>query len=259
MRRIAILNAKGGVGKTTTSVNLAVGLAGRGHRVLLIDVDPQGHVGTSLGCWPGENSLAELLVEAVAPEDCIRPSFTNLSTILSDQRLEKAARILAGEYYRETKIKRLLAGIEGYDFVICDCAPGVTLLNQNVLMFCDEVFVPVSMEFLAMCGLSDIEAQLEEARTMTAHDVHISLVIPTFYDGRNRKSKEVLDSLRSRFGDKVAEPIRINSRLSEAAAAHRPIFLYDPDSNGAKDYTVLAEEVLARGEATTSQPGQRVG
>lgn len=247
MRKIALINSKGGVAKTTSSVNLAAGLAANGKKVLILDLDPQGHDGVLFGIKPGEKSMAELIIGQAAPEECFQTVRPNLTGILCDSRLEKAGRILAGESYRETKLKRLMAKVDGFDYVICDCSPGLNLLNQNALMFVDEVFIPVSMEFLSLYGLSELERQLEEAREMSGHDIKIGKIIPTFYDRRNKRSEEILELLKKRFGSIVTAPIRINSRLSEAAATQKTIYEYDPKSPGAEDYSSLTKEVLGNG------------
>ena len=245
MRKAAILNSKGGVGKTTTAVNLAAGMASQGCRVLVLDMDPQGHVGVHLNVQAGPGSMAEMLIDAAEPKDCIQTLRPGIDGILSDRRLERAARILTGESYRETKLRRLMEGVEGYNFVLADCAPGMGILSQNAVMWADEVFIPVSMEFLALHGLKELEAQLEEARKMAGHNVKTGCIIPTFYDRRNGRTEEIMAALREKFSGLVLDPIRINSKLSEAAAAREDIFAYDPKSNGAQDYARLTQDILS--------------
>lgn len=250
MRKIAIINAKGGVGKTTTSVNLAAGLAVNGKKVLLVDTDPQGHVAVCLNVPVGQNSLAELLRSkpgTVDVKDYIQNLRPNLDGVLSDSSLEEAIRYVSAEPLREFKLKKLMKEVNQYDFVVFDCAPGLTLMNQNVLFYCDEVMIPVSMEFLALHGLKELESQLELAQDSGDHDIKISFIVPTMYDARNKKSSEVIEVLSERFGRKVSKPIRINTKLSEAAAARQTIYEYDVNSPGAQDYATLTLEVLEVG------------
>lgn len=242
MRRIAIINQKGGTGKTTTAVNLGAGLAMKGYKVLLIDMDPQGN----LGVWfnmTNTKSLYHLLVEEAPANSCIVSLKDNLDLLPSTKTSAQAEMILSGQPAREGVLKRKLAGLKGYDYVLLDCAPSLNLLNQNAVTFSEEAFIPVSMEYLSLVGVRQILESLSMVREVLEHPISLTLVIPTFYDVRNRKSHEVLESLKKHFKEKVADPIRSNVRLSEAASYHQDIFSFDPKSYGAEDYMRLVERV----------------
>ena len=244
MRRIAIINQKGGTGKTTTAVNLSAGLAMKGQRVLLIDLDPQG----SLGVWfdvTHAPNLYHLLVEEALAASCTVGLRENLDLLPATRTAAQAELILSGRPARERILKRRLADLEGYDYVLLDCAPSLNLLNQNALTFSEEAFVPVSMEYLSLVGVRQILENLSLVREVLEHPIRLTLVIPTFYDARNRKSREVLESLKNRFKEEVADPIRSNVRLSEAAGYHQDIFAFDPKSHGAQDYSRLVERVIS--------------
>lgn len=242
MRRIAIINQKGGTGKTTTAVNLSAGLALKGEKVLLIDMDPQGNLGVWFNLTPTQ-SLYHLLIEGVPATSCIVSLKDRLDLLPSTQTAAQAEMLLSAQPARERVLKRRLADLQGYDYVLLDCAPSLNLLNQNAATFCEEAFVPVSMEYLSLVGVRQILENLSMVREVLDHPISLTLVIPTFYDTRNRKSHEILDSLKRHFQERVADPIRSNVRLSEAASYHQDIFSFDPKSYGAKDYMRLVERV----------------
>lgn len=243
MRKIAIINQKGGTGKTTSALNLAAGLALRGAKVLLIDMDPQGNLGIWFGVNP-KKSLYHLLVdEQTSWNDCVMQVRENLSLLPSTKTAAQAEIILTGQPSRERVLKRRLSSLKGYDYVILDCAPSLNLLNQNAMMFAADAFLPVSMDYLALVGVRQILENLKMVREILEHEIEVSLVIPTFFDVRNRKSHEILESLHKHFADKVTAPIRANVRLAEAASFHKTIFEYAPTSYGARDYWKLVERV----------------
>lgn len=244
MRRIAIINQKGGTGKTATAVNLSAGLALKGQKVLLVDLDPQGNLGVWFGLTPTQ-SLYHLLVEGVPATSCIVSLKENLDLLPSTQTAAQAEMLMSSQPAREGVLKRRLSGLQGYDYVLLDCAPSLNLLNQNAATFCEEAFVPVSMEYLSLVGVRQILENLSRVREVQGHAIDLTLVIPTFYDVRNRKSHEILDSLKKHFQERVADPIRSNVRLSEAASYHQDIFAFDPKSYGAQDYSRLVERVIS--------------
>ncbi|GBC76386.1 Chromosome-partitioning ATPase Soj [bacterium HR07] len=257
MRKIAIINQKGGTAKTTTAVNLAAALALHNRTVLLIDMDPQGNISTWFDVVP-QKSLYHLLVEETTmPSECIVPVRERIDILPSTKTAAQAELILTGLPGRERVLSRKLATLSGYDFVLLDCPPSLNLLNQNAIVYADEAFIPVSMDYLALVGVKQILENLKMVREILEHPIEVSLVIPTFYDGRNRKSREVLEKLELHFNGKVTEPIRANVRLAEAASHHQTIFEYDPSSYGAQDYQRLAERVLSEVSSTNGHHAQK--
>jgi chromosome partitioning protein len=248
-RRIAILNQKGGTGKTTTAVNLAAGLGEREQEVLLIDTDAQGNVGVSLGV-NGEKSLYHVLVEGADPSDACVPVRNKLDVITSDSTLAAAEIWLARQSVEArskmlTKRLNLMSISRRYDFVIIDCGPSLNLLNQNALSYVDEVIIPVTCDYLALVGVKQVLRTIKDVERHLGHAVRVSAVLPTFYDGRTRLAREVLETLQGHFKHKCLEPIRHNTRLAEAPSHKKTIFEYAPVSHGAADYNRIVDWVLA--------------
>jgi chromosome partitioning protein len=254
-RRIAILNQKGGTGKTTTAVSLAAGLAEREQEVLLIDTDAQGNVGVSLGV-AGEKSLYHVLVENAEPSDVAVPVRKHLDVITSDATLAAAEIWLARQNVDQrsrilTKRLNMMAISRRYDHVIIDCGPSLNLLNQNALSYADEVIIPVTCDYLALVGVKQVLRTVKDVERHLGHAVRVSAVLPTFYDGRTRLAREVLETLQGHFKNKCLEPIRLNTRLAEAPSHKKTIFEYAPVSHGAADYVRVVDWVLASAVATT--------
>ena len=244
-RRIAVLNQKGGTGKTTTAINIAAGLAERGHRTLLIDTDPQGSVGVSLGI-AGERGMTAILRDGATPSDCAVPIRNNLDVITSDESLADVEILLARSQDGARELRRALAEVGNYSFVVLDCAPSITMLTRNVLNYAGEVIVPVACDYLSMIGTKQIAKTIADLNKVARRDIRITGVVPTFYDVRNRISHMVLDELGKLFGELLLPPIRINTRLKEAPVHRKTIFEYAPDSHGAEDYKVLVERLAGR-------------
>ena len=257
-RRVAILNQKGGTGKTTTAVNLAAGLAERENDVLLIDSDAQGNVGVSLGV-NGEKSLYHVLVEGADPAESAVPVRGHLDVITSDSTLAAAEIWLARQSVEArskmlTKRLNLMQISRRYDFVLIDCGPSLNLLNQNALSYVDEVIIPVTCDYLALVGVKQVLRTIKDVERHLGHAVRVSAVLPTFYDGRTRLAREVLETLQGHFKQKCLEPIRHNTRLAEAPSHKKTIFEYAPVSHGAADYNRVVDWVLA----TTAHTEQSV-
>jgi chromosome partitioning protein len=243
-RRIAVFNHKGGTGKTTTAVNLAAGMAERGKRVLLVDADGQGNVGASLGIR-GEKTLYHVLVLGMSVEDCVVPVRAGLDVLTSNELLAAAELYLAGRPNRDRILRERLGGrADGYDVVVIDCAPALSLMNQNALVYADAVVVPVSCDYLSLVGVRQVLRTIKNVRELLRHDVGILGVVPTFYDVRNKIAREAVDALTEHFGERCLPPIRVNTKLREAPSARQTIFEYAPDSHGALDYRALVERVL---------------
>lgn len=250
MRKISITNQKGGVGKTTTAVNLAYALSELGQHVLLADVDPQSNATMAcLGDREPGFTVYDLLTGTESANTVILKLKDNLEFIPSDLTLASADIEFAQELGREAKLRRVIAALKGYDFILFDTPPSLGLLSVNALLAADEVFIPVSMSFWAMKGIEQLERTIGLIQINLSHrELRISGVIGTFYEKVTRVSQDVLEIIRDYFGDLMFETvIPKNVRLEEANARGLSIFQYDPASPGAQAYMALAEEVLSRG------------
>ncbi|MSP58819.1 MAG: ParA family protein [Myxococcales bacterium] len=258
-RRLAVLNQKGGTGKTTTAVNLAAGIAERGHEVLLVDTDAQGNVGTSLGVV-GEKTLYHVLVEGAQVEDVVVPVRSHLDVICSDRMLATAevwlARLDSGR--DRVLAERLGPATRKYQYVVIDCGPSLSLLNQNALRLADEVLIPVSCDYLALVGVKQVMRTLKDIDKHLGHSVRLTGVVPTFYDGRTKLSQEAVETLRGHFKERLFDPIRRNTKLAEAPSHRQTIFEYAPDSHGAEDYHKLIDRFVDQLAKYTAPPVARV-
>lgn len=253
MRKIAIVGFKGGIGKTTTAVSLGAALALRGHRILLIDTDTQGNLAMALGLPHPKKSLAEVLMRKVSPKDVIVSARHNLDLLPSNLTLFKAQQRLVIEMAREEIFEELLGGVTGYDYQIIDCAPSLSLLTINSVVYVDEVFIPVSMELLAMAGAEQFIQYLKSIARAIGRTAEIRLIIPTMYDPRRRVSDQVM-KLIDKLGPRVSLPIRVDTLLSEAPGYGQTIFEYAPRSRGAIDYARLTETVAKLPPLTATNP-----
>ncbi len=244
MRKIVVINQKGGAGKTTSAAMLAVGLSRKGKKVLLVDLDPQGNVAVWFDI-PYEKNLYHLLVENAGFDECSYPLNNNLLVTPSDKTLAQSEIVMAGMGEgREKVLSKALAPVSNADFVILDCAPSLNLINLNAMLYSTEAVVPVSMDYLSLVGAREVIDNLTWVRDKMGHEVKVSMVIPTFYDKRDRKSQEVLETLSRHFGDKVTTPVRKNVTLAESVGAHQDIFTYAPKSYGAEDYMKIVDRAL---------------
>jgi chromosome partitioning protein len=243
MRKIAIVGFKGGIGKTTTCVSLGAALALRGRRVLVIDSDTQSNVAISLGVDGYRRSLADVLTRDAPAKDCVVPARENLDILPSSMGLFKAQQRLVLEMARDVLFEEMLVGLDDYEVQLLDCAPSVSLLTVNAISYAEEVYIPVSMEMLALAGARNFMRYLREISRLLGRGAAIRLIIPTFFDPRRRVSSQVLHSLLQEYGDRVTHPIRIDTKLSEAPGVGRTIFEYAPRGRGSTDYAKLADLV----------------
>lgn len=249
---IAIANQKGGVGKTTTAVNLSACLAHIGKRVLLIDVDPQGNTTSGIGIDKGdvENCIYNILVEDINPKEVIRQTTVDgLYIIPSTIQLAGAEIELVPTISREVRLRRALEQLEqDYDYIIIDCPPSLGLLTINSLTAANSVLIPVQCEYYALEGLSQL---LNTVRLVQKHlnkNLEIEGVLLTMLDARTNLGIQVIDEVKKYFREKVFQTIiPRNVRLSEAPSHGQPIITYDPKSRGAEVYVDLAKEVVANG------------
>ncbi len=253
MKIIAVINQKGGVGKTTTAVNLSAALASKRKNVLLIDADPQGNATSGVGL--DKNNLGLTLYECLAEpskinEAVVKTSFKNLSVIPSTSTLSAAEVELAGEEMREYFLKKALSELKDcYDYVIIDSPPALGMLSINIMTASDSVIIPIQCEYYALEGLAQIVNTIKLVKERSNPDIKIEGVLATMYDKRTKLSKEVLDEVKKHFRDKVYKTfIPRNVRLSEAPSFGEPIIKYAIASSGARAYFRLAREVMEANE-----------
>ena len=247
MRIIAIAMTKGGVGKTTTAVNLAHGLAMRSHRVLLVDADTQGQCAKALGVTT-ELTLTEVLLNEASILEAVTRARENLDLVASDHHLSRAALAIA----RRAKDGHLALAealepvADRYDYVVLDAAPGVDAVAVNVLGCTDDVVAPVALTPAALAGVLDFVRHVERVGRHN-EKLRLRYILPTFHDQRTRQSGEMLEQLRDNFGHRLCRPIRVNVELAEAFGWRRTIFEHAPRSRGADDYTAFIEHLESDG------------
>jgi len=248
---LAITNQKGGVGKTTTAVNMAAALQSFGRRVLLIDLDPQGNATVSSGFDKHQlgATVAELLLDEAGFEAVCRQSETGGYDLLpANIELAGAEFQLVSRIGRETRLKRLLAPVVArYDFVLIDCPPALNTLTLNALVAADDILIPVQCEYFALEGLSALLETVEQVRSALHPELGIAGVLRTLYDARNRLALDVSEQLLQHFGDKLFETlIPRNVRLAEAPSYGLAAMYYDKTSVGAEAYMQAARELVKR-------------
>lgn len=251
MRILAITNQKGGVGKTTTCVNLAASLASLGKRVLLIDLDPQGNATTGSGF--DKARLKETVYHVLIGDKPIakviqRAETAQFDVLPSNRDLAGAEVELVNEIGRETKLKVALSEVaDQYDYVLLDCPPALNLVTVNALTAANAVMIPMQCEYYALEGLSDLVNTIKKVRTHLNAGLEIEGLLRTMFDNRNMLTQQVSDQLVSHFGDKVYNTlIPRNVRLAEAPSHGMPALVYDKSSKGAQAYLALAQELIAR-------------
>jgi len=249
-RIIAIANQKGGVGKSTTSINLSASLAEKGKKVLVIDMDPQGNTTSGLGVDKNrvENTVYELLVEGLGINDCIQKDiFDNLDLIPSNVNLSGAEIELIDSDERSFVLKNRLSIVKDYyDFIIIDCPPSLSILTVNALSAANSVIVPIQCEFYALEGITQLMKTIELIQERLNEDLEIEGVVFTMYDARTNLSLQVVENVKENLNHNIYKTIiPRNVRLAEAPSHGLPINYYDSKSAGAIGYRELADEVIA--------------
>ena len=250
MKVTAIANQKGGVGKTSTCVNLCAGLGLMGRKVLLVDMDPQSNSTSGLGVERHtlESSVYDMLVDEANLKDCVvKTRWEGVSVLPSTIDLAGAEIELVSVLSRETRLKKNLEGGDEYDHIFIDCPPSLGLLTLNSLVAANSIIIPIQCEYYALEGLSQLTKTIELVKSHLNSQLELDGLLLTMYDVRTRLSKDVAEEVRERFTDKVFKTtIPRNVRISEAPSHGMPIQYYDPSSQGTKAYNKVAKEVMKR-------------
>ena len=257
-RVFAIANQKGGVGKTTTAINLAAALAANDIKILVVDSDPQGNATSGLGVTkdPEKPSLYNVLLGDTPLKDAIRTTdFEGLHLITADKNLVGSNLEMVDLPNRETLLRERLAEVRGeYEYVLIDCPPALDLLTLNALLAADSVLVPIQCEFFALEGISELMDTIDRIRESFHHPLEIEGILLTMFDERTNLTRQVANDLREFFKDQVFRTVIPRSvRLAEAPSFGKPILTYDPRSRGAECYIQLAKEILQHAK-TRKQP-----
>ena len=260
---IAITNQKGGVGKTTTAINLGASLAANDLRVLLIDLDPQGNSTTGLGIEKGPEKLTTyniLLGDVPVHDPIVKTDCDGLEIMPADKNLVAANLELVGLPDREAQLSRAIVSLrDNYDYILIDCPPALDLLTLNALLAADSVLIPIQCEFFALEGISQLMDTVDKVRDSFSHPLRIEGILLTMYDERTNLARQVADDLRDFFSDEVLSTVIPRSiRLAEAPSYGKPILMYDPRSRAAESYIRLAKEILNnehRSRQTTQSSG----
>lgn len=246
---ISITNQKGGVGKTTTAVNLGSCLAEKGKRTLIVDMDPQANASLGLGVdvYEQDGTMYNVLIDERSVQDTIRKTeLDNLSVVPSHLDLSSADILLANAIDRPFILRRALAPVvDSYDFILIDCPPALNVLTLNSLMAASHLIIPLESKYYALAGMAKLSETVANIKAKLDHNLQLLGVLVTMFDGRTNVHKVIYDQIKNYFGPKLFNTvIRVNIALSEAEIAHKPIILHAPATHGAEDYRSLAEEVL---------------
>jgi chromosome partitioning protein len=241
---ISLVNQKGGTGKTTSTVNLGSALASLNQKVLLIDLDPQGSLSFSLGIHQPKRTISHLLIQKTSLSEVILPR-EDMAVIPADLTLADIELSMARIRKREYTLKNILSQITGYDYILLDCPPSLSLLTVNALNACEQVIIPMQMEVLSLKGLENILQTLATINKSLNSSLQVMGVLPVMVDARKNLNGEIKEYIEQNFDVRIFEScIRTNVKASEAPSFGKSVVTYAPYSNSAKDYISLAKEVI---------------
>ncbi len=243
-RVLSVFNHKGGTAKTTTAVSISAGLAKQGKRVLLVDTDSQGNVATSLHL-KFERSLYHVIVMGLEYQEAVTEARPGLDVLPANETLAAAELYLSGRKQRDRVLRhRLSRARNAYDFIIVDCSPSLSLLNQNALVMSDAVLCPVACDYLSLVGVRQVLRTMRHVNQFLRHPVELWGVLPTMYDARARVCREAYETLREHFGARCLEPVRHAAKVKEAPSQGQTLFEYAPLSPAMADYMSVVEKLI---------------
>ena len=242
---VSVINQKGGTGKTTTTINLGCALAALGKKVLLVDLDPQANLSYSLGVTESDGTLADVFTQTKSLQNVLVDR-GGVKVLPGSNELVDIEISLVGQEDRENYLTTILKDAKGFDFILIDCPPSLSILTVNALAASDEVIIPLQMEVLTLQGLGQILATISQVRETLNKRLKVKGIVVVMFDKRRKLSQEIEDYLHENIDEKVFESrIRLNVKLAEAPSFGQHILEYDKSSNGARDYLELAKEFLA--------------